>query len=1036
MKRHVLMVAAVLGCSLWGAPAAFAQEVGIAADEPAAVVQHDAAALSVAAQAPSVESAAVTAPSVAASVGDSSTSGESKDSAGAAQPGTGEVGEPSAQTPPSTGGGGAAGGTDPNGSGTPDSATLPGPSHEDGQLSAEPVDPANPADPTETPDVPDEGKMPPTPPVPPQPEHTGEADSAPSTGGDANAQPPAPQPSYEKIEDGAYTIETAWGKSLDIKGAGQGNGANVQVYDGNNSAAQRFTIRAAGQADTGEWYYTIENVNSHKVLDCTDGQTANGTNVQQYAGNGTQAQQWFLRTVTIDGREVVQIVSVKSGRALDVQGGNRNNGANVQIYNVNGTLAQAWVLNRIVAVIEDGAYTIETALPGGRVVDVLNGSPDDGAALQIYDGNGTPAQQYSIVFDPMTGFYTITNYASGRVVEVQYGSNDDSTPVQQYGANGTRAQLWNIVKNSDGTYSFLSAIEGKALDVKYGEKGNGSRLQQYMANGSLAQKFRLTKTTPTFWTGTVVIRNGGNTYLVADVKNGSTAEGGGIQLFEANGTFAQKYRLERGEDGLYTIRSINSGLYVVVDARGVVSQRSAGNAAFDYGWTVVPTANGHFAIVSHTGKLVLGPGGGAAAGVLLAGNAVQSLANSWNFLMVPLINNGLYSIATVNNLNLYLDVAGSSIQNGGNVQLWQGNNSNAQKFYISRIDGERYTIVNVWSALNVEVTDGRAYVGQNIQQYLHNGTKAQIWEIVWDGAGRFVFKSQLGSFALSVAPNVGNGSNVDLDRFNLAYRNQHFRITPTNWVDASEADRIKVLNVIGGGDMTVFKSMRNISDSSWRRLTNSIGEYHARGESVGFLMMDLKTGAGVSYNIDQVFYSASTIKGPYVAAVNKWYPWLLDSYRGDMYNAINVSSNEAYANLRSQIGNQPLYNLMDETDSWFDITSTYYTWYSTRQLAKLWVGVGEYLMSNQANADWCRAVFGSNYYITSRPELSWKGCPIYAKSGWIDSGYATVHNEGCIVMDGDHPYLMVVMSNQPPSDTSIMARLMSALDQAHSDLVS
>lgn len=80
------------------------------------------------------------------------------------------------------------------------------------------------------------------------------------------------------------------------------------------------------------------------------------------------------------------------------------------------------------------------------------------------------------------------------------------------------------------------------------------------------------------------------------------------------------------------------------------------------------------------------------------------------------------------------------------------------------------------------------------------------------------------------------------------------------------------------------------------------------------------------------------------------------------------------------------------------------------------------------------AIYSSNNWITSRPELSWKGCTIYAKSGWLH-GDPTVHNEGCLVMDGDHPYLMVVMSIAEVSNNGWkMAHLMSVLDRAHSEI--
>ncbi|QOS67188.1 hypothetical protein GS424_011675 [Eggerthella guodeyinii] len=48
-------------------------------------------------------------------------------------------------------------------------------------------------------------------------------------------------------------------------------------------------------------------------------------------------------------------------------------------------------------------------------------------------------------------------------------------------------------------------------------------------------------------------------------------------------------------------------------------------------------------------------------------------------------------------------------------------------------------------------------------------------------------------------------------------------------------------------------------------------------------------------------------------AINKHYPWLLDSWSGKMYDTISVSSNEAYAYLRHSVGDRPLENLNDET---------------------------------------------------------------------------------------------------------------------------
>ena len=46
-----------------------------------------------------------------------------------------------------------------------------------------------------------------------------------------------------------------------------------------------------------------------------------------------------------------------------------------------------------------------------------------------------------------------------------------------------------------------------------------------------------------------------------------------------------------------------------------------------------------------------------------------------------------------------------------------------------------------------------------------------------------------------------------------------------------------------------------------------------------------------------------------------------------------------------------------------------------------------------------------------------------------------VHNEGYLVMDGDHPYVCVIMSNEIWQNNWKIRTLMSAIDAAHGELV-
>ena len=71
------------------------------------------------------------------------------------------------------------------------------------------------------------------------------------------------------------------------------------------------------------------------------------------------------------------------------------------------------------------------------------------------------------------------------------------------------------------------------------------------------------------------------------------------------------------------------------------------------------------------------------------------------------------------------------------------------------------------------------------------------------------------------------------------------------------------------------------------------------GYNLGFMMVDLKTGQGVASSSEQFFYSASTIKGPYVASINKYDPGSAWAYSGIMQQTIGISSNSGYATLRN-----------------------------------------------------------------------------------------------------------------------------------------
>jgi glucosylceramidase len=112
------------------------------------------------------------------------------------------------------------------------------------------------------------------------------------------------------------------GKCVDVAGANSANGTAVQLYDCNGTNAQRWTVTGGTLQALG------------KCMDLTSGGTANGTQVQLYDCNGTGAQQW--------NPSGGQLINPQSGRCLDATGVSSANGTRLQIWDCSGGANQQW----------------------------------------------------------------------------------------------------------------------------------------------------------------------------------------------------------------------------------------------------------------------------------------------------------------------------------------------------------------------------------------------------------------------------------------------------------------------------------------------------------------------------------------------------------------------------------------------------------------------------------------------------------------------------------------------------------------------
>lgn len=139
------------------------------------------------------------------------------------------------------------------------------------------------------------------------------------------------------VTKGQYRVQSAiGGKYLDVYAGKTNNGNNVQLYNrSDNSDSQRFYIDRNKANSAHNIIYRKEG----KFLD-TDTNRTGKQNVILWPGNGVFGQQWVIEDA---GNGYVYIRNLY-GYYLDVVGGVNANGTNVQVYPYNGSNAQKWKL--------------------------------------------------------------------------------------------------------------------------------------------------------------------------------------------------------------------------------------------------------------------------------------------------------------------------------------------------------------------------------------------------------------------------------------------------------------------------------------------------------------------------------------------------------------------------------------------------------------------------------------------------------------------------------------------------------------------
>lgn len=289
-------------------------------------------------------------------------------------------------------------------------------------------------------------------------------------------------------------------------------------------------------------------------------------------------------------------------------------------------------------------------------------------------------------------------------------------------------------------------------------------------------------------------------------------------------------------------------------------------------------------------------------------------------------------------------------------------------------------------------------------------------------------------------------------------------------------DRASVDAASGSTDVNLFSAVDGTSEvlgkADAAAVYEAIDGFAAAGYRTGFVVLDLHTGKGAGYNADDEFFSASTVKAPFVAFISQV---LVDSGEADLSDRLEksyviegtgvmASEDKTVYDLEEVLSDTIVYSdntgygmLRDayEGPLWDEWTIAagvpqavsvegWYPFCSARDLARYWIAVDAHLGTSSEGAQRLESLLGSTEISFLRTALGSR-CEVHAKAGFeFDSetaGDVGSLNDAGIVMGPSGEYLIVVMSDADFDDQWLtdnqwlMIDLIDALDALHADVL-
>ncbi len=428
-------------------------------------------------------------------------------------------------------------------------------------------------------------------------------------------------------------------------------------------------------------------------------------------------------------------------------------------------------------------------------------------------------------------YYRLQNVGTGKYLGINNNKSDDGAKVELQDDNNSCGQKW-LIRNNGDKYRLISACSSeastKSLDVSGAATSTmGAKVHLWSDNSGNAQLWRFVNLSPSVISdGVYNIKSTGGKVLTPISEQHSP--GVNVTIWENTTSSANRFNLVRTEEGSFRVIDAKSNLYLAVysawtsDGTNAILYSKDDNTCAQR-WIVEKNGGDGYSFKNSCSGKSLDIEGGAVSkndGKVQIWSNNTSDAQKWYLSQpntVQPIANGVYVINSAKNDARRLDVVGSNkYSSGANVQIWERNGSDNQKYTFSYDASTGYYTIASSLGNNLYLDAAGASSTANIQLYTKNNTCAQQWILLPSGNQYYIISACTRTVIDIAGGNTNNGTNVGLWS-NLGLSNQKWSIVNVN--------SISDIGTVPSGDYIILSKMNpnlalDISGASTKIGTN------------------------------------------------------------------------------------------------------------------------------------------------------------------------------------------------------------------------